>query len=778
VRKMTIPAFHHMQYLISAVFLTAMGFQSLCAQELPAGSELQIRLQQTVSSFGSRTGDLFQGIVIAPVERDGQVIIPLDTQITGAVTGVRRVGLGFVRESASIRLSLQSLRLPDGTLRPLAGSVSSVDNARETVDATGRIRGIRATASLSSVISGLAVSATVLDPMFLSYGLASSLSVFRIPESEIILPPGTELRFVTTQAAALPLMPQPPVARIVGDQAEALSTLVHDLPFRTTTQGSSIPSDFTNLAFLAEEGQLRSAFEAAGWVETHALNARSTYHTMRSIVENQGYREAPMSVLLLEGQAPRITYAKTLNTFFQRHHLRIFASDARFGGQQVWTASSTHDSGIGFSVRDKTFIHLIDQDIDREREKVVNDLMLTGCVDSVERVERPWLPDDASNATGDALRTDKKIAVVRFSACENPRRANVSILDKDPATRPSMPTRSARDAVLSLRNDLVRGNIGYQGYAGIRMLFSLRSAKKNSGEGALAEFNYGGETWKIVPSEQRLGVMPDAPKAHHRRHLGFHVFDTAPNTYQNFLEFSLSGGYSRFGNERFSTQAISANLPEQQSGPVTIPLLAHTSLRPGASIALNTTFHAHKFLSHELGFTHNGGELNIHLVSADSVVPRVRGNIAIRQFHYALLTHLRPNGKRFRPFVAIGGGYQGIHLTEDAVGQSRLLRFTFREVNAFYRAFRFGSTPPLEGGGIFQPTLQYGGGFRFYLTRHLALRADWRETLSRQPDFWTKSYPSLLSADLENGAQLIPGRLTSHQSLRQQRISIGIGVTF
>ena len=95
-------------------------------------------------------------------------------------------------------------------------------------------------------------------------------------------------------------------------------------------------------------------------MQVDSLTAESTYATIRSVAENQGYKSAPMSILLLGGQPPAYAYAKTLNTFSKRHHLRIWPSSLPWNGQTVWTSSSTHDTGIGFSKKNKTFIHLID----------------------------------------------------------------------------------------------------------------------------------------------------------------------------------------------------------------------------------------------------------------------------------------------------------------------------------------------------------------------------------------------------------------------------------
>ena len=82
-------------------------------------------------------------------------------------------------------------------------------------------------------------------------------------------------------------------------------------------------------------------------------------------------------------------------------------------GKSVWVIAATHDTGIDFSEQNRTFIHKIDSKIDRERAKVVNDLLFTGLVRGLSLVERD-LPSGLANATGDSLQTDGSIAVVEF----------------------------------------------------------------------------------------------------------------------------------------------------------------------------------------------------------------------------------------------------------------------------------------------------------------------------------------------------------------------------
>ena len=132
------------------------------------------------------------------------------------------------------------------------------------------------------------------------------------------------------------------------------------------------------------------------------------------MAEDRGYKEAPVSILFLDDRPPDLAFEKTNNTFSARHHLRIWRRPGVFGGKPVWVSSSTHDTGIDFSEENRTFIHKIDPHIDRERAKVVNDLLFTGTVKGLALVDRPSVPAKGYNATGDQILTDGRMAVLRF----------------------------------------------------------------------------------------------------------------------------------------------------------------------------------------------------------------------------------------------------------------------------------------------------------------------------------------------------------------------------
>ena len=195
---------------------------------------------------------------------------------------------------------------------------------------------------------------------------------------------------------------------------ESLFELVNRQPFRTATEESGKPSDLTNLMFLGSAQDLTDAFQKAGWSPAAKLNGASKLETFRAMAEDRGYQEAPVSVLMLDGRPPDLVFEKTNDTFAARHHLRVWRRPGQFGGQTLWVCSATHDTGIDFSDRDRTFIHKIDSHIDLERAKVVSDLVLTGAVRGLSLVQRAGLPQNISNATGDALITDGAMAVIQF----------------------------------------------------------------------------------------------------------------------------------------------------------------------------------------------------------------------------------------------------------------------------------------------------------------------------------------------------------------------------
>jgi len=288
-----------------------------------------------------------------------------------------------------------------------------VDNAREEVDEQGQINGVLTTETAGGRLDAELGKLGEEYGAFADILSAAKNAVFQQPSAEIGYPPGVEMTLRLAEPVALPRSMTPasgPGTRPIAGRA-ALAQLVAREPFQAMAQSPPRSSDITNLLLVATEGALRRAFREAGWSGAAGLNSPSKFETLRAVVEDRGYSEAPVSLLLLDGKPPDLVFEKANNTFAKRHHVRIWRRPGTFRGTPLWAAAATHDIGIDFSEAEHTFIHRIDPRIDGERDKVVNDLLFAGRVEAFDLLERPAVPRHGKNATGDDLETDGRVAV-------------------------------------------------------------------------------------------------------------------------------------------------------------------------------------------------------------------------------------------------------------------------------------------------------------------------------------------------------------------------------
>ena len=355
--------------------------------ELQPGTLVNARLLTSVSTATSKAGDSINVVVIAG---------PLaGTALRGRIDQVKSVQEDT---RATLKFEFSGAR------------VVGVDNARESVDTSGRIQGILESETLSSQLD-LGLERLERDFKDLAAVLrATKLALIKAPDAEISYPAGTELTLELTRPAPADgngaSHPQP--------TAELIKQ-VETLPLRTVARRPALPSDLTNLLFIGTREAVEQAFRSAGWSPARKLDANSAIETAIAIIEARGYHEAPVSTILLEGRYPEMVFQKTTNTFAKRHHVRIWRVDGTFGGNPLWIGAATHDTGIAFAADERAFYHTIDAEIDKERDKIVNDLVFDARAERLGLVERAHAPRATRNATGDRVVTDGRIAVVRVS---------------------------------------------------------------------------------------------------------------------------------------------------------------------------------------------------------------------------------------------------------------------------------------------------------------------------------------------------------------------------
>jgi LssY C-terminus len=451
-----------------------LSMNLLAAREVPAGTQLHVRLIHTVGSYASKVGTPVNAVLIAPVVIQDEVLLPVGSVLSGTVKAVNRVGYGIRHETASLDLGFDSISFPQGDATPLSARVSEVDTGRESVNRKGNIQELRSTSSISYRITGYIRFALTLD---LHYQVASWLIkslVVQVPEPEIYFPAGVEL----TVALNSPLLisqpaDQDPGGRHLscGERAE-LARLAEELPFRTSVPTTNRPSDLTNLMFIGSREEIASAFRTAGWEEAQQSSFRSRIRLIRAVGEGGGYSNAPMSPLLLDGAPADMSWQKGLNDVSKRHHIRIWKQNVTWQGQEVWVGAATRDIDFIYPRPGRRLSHHIDENVDAEREKVVFDLQFTSCAKLVDWAERPQVPNTTINGTGDPMTTDAHLAVVVLTKCRTPRFPTAITVDPAPVPMHGGPwQRFARREILVTRNDFLRSNLYWRGFEASRWTF-------------------------------------------------------------------------------------------------------------------------------------------------------------------------------------------------------------------------------------------------------------------------------------------------------------------
>jgi hypothetical protein len=752
---------------------------------VPAESHLNVRLLHPLSSRTAKKGMPVQAILISPGVFDGDILVPQGSEFDGALVAAHGVGWGIRHETAALTIHFDSIKLPDGRTLLIDARVFHVENARETVSAAGTIQGIRATGTIGHSAENQIASLAQIDPVAYIFTSAAGPAVLGFAEPEILYNAGTELdvAFNKPVITVKKYPPRVPRMDLSGEQAIQFGAMVRDLPFHTQTEDTHRPSDITNLIFIGKPETLRRAFLAAGWTVADTLTAAATFETVKTLAGNQTYTQAPMSMLMLGDEKPIFAMEKSTNTFSSRHHVRVFATGETFDGEPVLTASSTQDIGIAFSYTQKTFIHVIDQYLDNERSKVTNDLEFTGCVDNIDLVSRPWVPRDAYNSTGDRLITDGAAAVLRLNDCRTPYATPAAA-----ARRAPFMERTERDTMLTIKDTLYRGNLVYTGISGgIKVHQYLATQGELSHDtGAWRRSDASGTEYRVVGSSQpqlqrknwggEAAIAPAEPDAEVRARVAAHRWD--PPHY----EIGLNLGYSNYRNHDLESVFVfltsSANEKEYDIG------LAD-SVYDGWAASVSLTLNSWNWFSNEFTYTREQTKFILDGFSVEfqpEPLPPLGAQTVgwtTRRFAYNTVFNLRPRKSRWRPYITAGPALQLVALASAPLKEpSGFFRLGLSNIGLLEAAIDFGGTPPLNGGGIYQLALQYGGGFKFRITPRLMMRADYGETWSANPKVVKDSYQGYIPTGLDNTYSSFVGYFGAPASYIQQHSTVGFAFTF
>ncbi len=443
----------------------------LTTRQLPPGAQLHIRLTTPISSYASHAGERVEAILIAPVVLNGDIVFPAGSLLSGKLKSVQKVGFGLVHELAGFDLEFSGIATPDGQRFPLAARVQEVENARERLTREGGIRGDRPTGSLAYRTGGIIRAAITWDIHAALVEWAVKTLLVQVPEPEIYYPAGVELTLALTGPMLAPAPQQAPAPSLADSDRARMDALLAVVPMRTYAAYSNRPSDLTNVMFIGSRDDIATAFEAAGWIQPQQASIRTHIRSIRAVADGHGDSTAPMSDLLVEDQKADMSWQKSFNDLSKRHHIRIWKQPTTWNGRQVWIGAATHDIDFAFWRPGTAMTHKIAENVDEERDKVMNDLLFTSCASVLDTPERFEIPTFTHNATGDSMRTDTRLAILQVNECAAP----ASSLQFNNAALPlhgSKLQRFARREILSLRSDVVRENIYWRSYEGMRWMIT------------------------------------------------------------------------------------------------------------------------------------------------------------------------------------------------------------------------------------------------------------------------------------------------------------------
>lgn len=475
---------------LAIVFASSLFTSNGLGAERGLPADAHIRLLTPLSSVPPKQAfdSTFRAVVIAPLRREGRVLLPQGTIVSGVIEKRKPVGLGLLHERAAMSLHFMDYTLPGGQRFDLDAKLKLVENGREYVTPAGEMKGIVAADSPQAVIGGIWTRPSRVlferaifgmtgasGRIWKSYALgpagaaglfALRCSIFRMPEPDIQLPIGTEL---TITVLGIPEdAPDFDIPEAMPVPIE-IEELLRKQSYAVTKADGRPVKDIINIAFEGTSTELINAFYAAGWNLADPVNAKSLSESYTAFTTQRGYSNAPASPLIYLGERPNLVFQKSLNNIAMRHHIRIWKM--MFEGRELWLGAATHDIGMAFDMHSVKFSHRIQGRIDRERSKVVNDLSFSGCAEPARFVDRPAAAR-ALDANG--IGTDGRVAFVQMLNCDSV--PEPSGMDRPRPVGPVM-TRIARRVVLETRNYIERENTFYWAYRVVKWTRAARNPR-------------------------------------------------------------------------------------------------------------------------------------------------------------------------------------------------------------------------------------------------------------------------------------------------------------
>ena len=373
---------------------------------LPPGTVLWLRLETPLSTKSCHLRQPVTARVVREVRESNGVAIPLGAIVRGSIE--KLIPSSSPDDRARLLVRFAELETPAQPSLSVVGHVQEIENARESVQPDGTIRGLLASEVPVSHLEEAVAKLGKSNPEVAAEIEKAQKRHLGQSDTSIDYPAGTDLALALDQPLLVGRVFPPAVPDQLGATVSAsVVSLLADAPLRSEGKDGK-PGDPLNLVLVGSADEIRRVFLAAGWSEAESKSDKSIWRTVRAVAANVGYGSAPVSQLYLYGRPEDLAFEKMLNTFTKRHHLRLWRSPKTTAdGREIWLGGATHDTG--FDIHPGVVSHAIDPDLDAERAKVGADLMVTGRVAAEQLVARPNPLSQGLTATGATWRTDGRL---------------------------------------------------------------------------------------------------------------------------------------------------------------------------------------------------------------------------------------------------------------------------------------------------------------------------------------------------------------------------------
>ncbi|MDE3179917.1 MAG: LssY C-terminal domain-containing protein [Acidobacteriota bacterium] len=376
---------------------------------LPSGTILYVRLDTAVSTASSKAGSPVKAHVVRQAFVGNSVAVPLGAELTGKITKLAKSP--DPGTPATMTLQFSQIVLPGEKPASISCHLAGIENAREAVLADGSIEGVKGTALPSSYLDTALSKLEQAVPSLGSTIKDIGNQQVGAPDTDISYPVGTDMQIKLDKAFESPKAYPPAASDVLSAGiTDPLKALLADAPQRSETQKGT-PGDPLNLVLIGDQNTIAQAFKKACWVVPAPKEKAAIWKTAQAMIKNLGYASAPISNLYLFNRPQDLAFEKMLNTFNERHHLRLWRSDAKTAdGREIWLGAAMHDTGI--DIHPGVVSHATSPNLDNERAKVGSDLLDTGMVAAEALVTRPNPLSQGFTGTGGAWHTDGRLLVI------------------------------------------------------------------------------------------------------------------------------------------------------------------------------------------------------------------------------------------------------------------------------------------------------------------------------------------------------------------------------